>query len=50
MFMSDLRNILKKILLQNGELTLYFKIDSLTDNQVLRLVSDCLNNLYKEEK
>lgn len=47
--MEDLRNILKKILYQNGEFDLYYKIDSLSDKQVMKLVAECLNNLYREE-
>ena len=49
MFMEDLRIILKKILFQNGEYDLYHKIDRLTDNQVIQVVTSCLNNLYREE-
>lgn len=47
--MNDLRNILKKILYQNGEFDLYYKIDYLSDNMIIKLVANCLNNLYKEE-
>ena len=49
MFMEDFWIILKKILFQNGEYDLYRKIDRLSDNQVLELVANCLNNLYREE-
>lgn len=49
MFMDNLRKIIKKFLLQNGEVVLSSQVDLLSDNQVIELVTKCLNNLYKED-
>lgn len=47
--MESLRNILKKILYKNGVFDLYYKIDFLSDSELIEVVSKVLNNLYEEE-